>query len=125
MSSNKLIIVAALAALMAGCGKETHSKENAPQAATIGVSTETLTESNLEAVYQASGTVEARVTTPVSARVMGYVREIRVQAGDHVRADQVVAVIDSRDLETAGSFCPAHEVLCDAQTRLYTRLFRS
>ena len=26
---------------------------------------------------------------------------------------------------TAGSFCPAYEVLCHAQSRLYTRLFRS
>src|SRR5436190_900633 len=25
-----------------------------------------------------------------------------------------------RDLDTAGSFCPAYEVLCDAQTHLYT-----
>ena len=101
MSSNKLIIVAALAALMAGCGKEIHSKENATQAAPVRVSTETLSESNLQAVHHASGTVEARVTTPVSSRVMGYVREIRVQPGDQVRADQVVALIDSRDLETA------------------------
>lgn len=30
-----------------------------------------------------------------------------------------------RELETAGSFCPAYEVLCHAQSHLYTRLFRS
>ncbi len=30
-----------------------------------------------------------------------------------------------RDLETAGSGCPFYEVLCDEQTRLVTRLFRS
>jgi urease accessory protein len=30
-----------------------------------------------------------------------------------------------RRLETAGSFCPAYEVLCHEQSRLYTRLFRS
>jgi urease accessory protein len=30
-----------------------------------------------------------------------------------------------RSLETAGSFCAAYEVLCDEQSRLYTRLFRS
>jgi urease accessory protein len=29
------------------------------------------------------------------------------------------------ELDEAGSFAPAYEVLCDAQTRLYTRLFRS
>lgn len=31
----------------------------------------------------------------------------------------------TRDLDTAGSFSPAHEMLCHAQSRLYTRLFRS
>jgi urease accessory protein len=30
-----------------------------------------------------------------------------------------------RPLETAGSSCPAYEVLCHDQSRLYTRLFRS
>jgi urease accessory protein len=30
-----------------------------------------------------------------------------------------------RPLECAGSNCPAYEVLCHAQSRLYTRLFRS
>ncbi len=100
MSSNKFILIITLIAL-AACSKETHPKEQAPQAASVRVTTETLAESNMPGVHQASGTVEARVTTPVSARVMGYLREIRVQTGDQVRADQVVAVIDSRDLETA------------------------
>jgi urease accessory protein len=42
--------------------------------------------------------------------------------------EDIAALADDyadRDLETAGSFCPAYEVLCDAQSRLYTRLFRS
>jgi urease accessory protein len=29
------------------------------------------------------------------------------------------------ELDSAGSFCPAHEMLCHAQSHLYTRLFRS
>ena len=33
--------------------------------------------------------------------------------------------LSERDLETAGSSCPAYEVLCHAQSQLYTRLFRS
>jgi len=39
----------------------------------------------------------------------------------HALADELAG----RDLDTAGSFCPAYEVICDAQTHLYTRLFRS
>jgi urease accessory protein len=30
-----------------------------------------------------------------------------------------------RDLETAGSNCPAYEVFCHEQSQLYTRIFRS
>jgi urease accessory protein len=30
-----------------------------------------------------------------------------------------------RDLETAGAGCPHYEILCDEQTRLYARMFRS
>lgn len=32
---------------------------------------------------------------------------------------------EGRDLETAGSLSPAYEMCCHAQSRLYTRLFRS
>jgi urease accessory protein len=37
----------------------------------------------------------------------------------------LAADLADREVETAGSFCPAHEILCHAQTQLYTRLFRS
>ncbi len=33
--------------------------------------------------------------------------------------------LQERPLETAGSNCPAYEVLCHDQSQLYTRLFRS
>jgi urease accessory protein len=39
----------------------------------------------------------------------------------YVLAEETAA----RPLEEAGTFCPAYEVLCDEQSRLYTRLFRS
>jgi urease accessory protein len=42
--------------------------------------------------------------------------------------DEICALTEryaDADLETAGSFCPNYEMLCDAQSHLYTRLFRS
>jgi urease accessory protein len=36
----------------------------------------------------------------------------------------VVDLVD-RDPEMAGAGCPFYEVLCDEQTRLYARMFRS
>lgn len=49
----------------------------------------------------AVGTVRARVSATLSARVMGYVREVRVRPGDGVAADQLLAVLDSRDLDVS------------------------
>ena len=63
----------------------------------------------------------------------GGVRAIPV---GHTHGQQVLAYLqdDIRDLaadlvdrdpETAGAGCPFYEVLCDEQTRLYARMFRS
>ncbi len=49
-------------------------------------------------------------------QVLAYLHDdIRALADEAVR----------RDLDSAGSFSPAYEVLCHAQSQLYTRLFRS
>jgi urease accessory protein len=37
----------------------------------------------------------------------------------------LVQAIGDRDAETAGAGCPFYEILCDEQTRLYARMFRS
>jgi urease accessory protein len=37
----------------------------------------------------------------------------------------LAASLSRRDAETAGSGCPFYEVLCDEQTRLYARMYRS
>jgi urease accessory protein len=43
----------------------------------------------------------------------------------HEEIESLADEYAERPLETAGSYCPAYEVLCHAQSRLYTRLFRS
>lgn len=54
----------------------------------------------------------------------------------HTHGQQILALVQAdlynlaeecsrRELATAGSSCPAYELYCHAQTRLYTRLFRS
>jgi urease accessory protein len=50
-------------------------------------------------------------------------QQILAHLHDDIRA--LAAELAPRDLETAGSNCPAYEILCHAQSRLYTRLFRS
>ena len=43
----------------------------------------------------------------------------------HADIEELAVVTAEREPETAGSGCPFYEILCDEQTRLYSRLFRS
>jgi urease accessory protein len=65
------------------------------------------------------------ISAGVRAIPIGHTHGQQILARLH---DDILALADDlaeRDLETAGSNCPAYEVLCHAQSRLYTRLFRS
>jgi urease accessory protein len=65
------------------------------------------------------------IAAGVKAVPIGHTHGQQVLARLHGDIETLATELAERDLETAGSFCPAHEMLCHAQTRLYTRLFRS
>lgn len=90
----------ALAMVLAGCGGEKATPKKAESRPAVAVSLAKVQEETIPDVYEATGTVKARVSSVLSARVMGYVREIRVQAGDSVKAGQVVAVLEAKEIET-------------------------
>lgn len=103
MYSSKIAAALAASALafgLSGCGGGEAAKSAAALAAPVPVEALTLAPVALPELYEASGTVHARVTSILSARTMGNLREVRVQAGDSVKAGQVLAVIDSRDADT-------------------------
>ena len=52
-------------------------------------------------IYEAAGTVRARVTTVIASKVMGYAREVKVHLGDSVSAGQLLVVLEARDLDAA------------------------
>jgi RND family efflux transporter MFP subunit len=88
--------------ILAGCGKQEPRKTEAAAAgAPVAVQAAAARQVEWPSGYEAVGTVRARTTSAVSAKVMGYVREVRVQVGDRVKEGQVLVVLDSRDLETA------------------------
>jgi RND family efflux transporter MFP subunit len=91
----------AAAAFLAGCGgaKAPEAKQRA-EAPAVRVKTGKAENAQVPEVYEATGTVRARTTTVLAARVMGYLREVRVRAGDTVRAGQVVAVLEVREIES-------------------------
>jgi urease accessory protein len=61
----------------------------------------------------------------VRAIPIGHTHGQQILARLHDDLHQMSQDFADRDLETAGSFCPAYEMLCHAQNHLYTRLFRS
>jgi len=88
----------AVLSFLAGCSSETHKPE-AASTAPVAVQTVAATSEQWPARYEAVGTVRARTAAAISSKVMAYVREVRVQAGDRVRAGEVLVTLDARDLD--------------------------
>lgn len=51
--------------------------------------------------YETPGTVRAQTAATLASKILGYIQDVKVQPGDRVRAGQLMAVIDSRDLDSA------------------------
>ncbi len=65
-----------------------------------------------------AGEIRARVESPLSFQVGGRLLERRVQLGDHVARGEVLATLDSRDLDLAVQSAVAQEQAATAQVEL-------
>ncbi len=61
----------------------------------------------------------------VRAIPVGHTHGQQVVAYLHGQLEALAQSLCDRNLETAGAGCPFYEVLCDEQTQLYARMFRS
>ncbi|RJP87302.1 MAG: efflux RND transporter periplasmic adaptor subunit [Desulfobacteraceae bacterium] len=93
-----VIIMLAVFWLM-GCGNGTES-ENAPDASskTVKAAIHEITSASRPIYYEATGTVRPKTASTISARVMGEIKEITVNAGDTVKKDQVLLRIEGRQI---------------------------
>ncbi len=85
----------------------------------------------------AGGGIKDVLTAYLHQAVLGMIGAgVRAIPVGHTHGQQVLAYLQNdirtlaaelvdRDPETAGAGCPFYEVLCDEQTRLYARMFRS
>lgn len=88
--------------LLAACGtQEPPKSEHKVQAAPLPVMTIAAMRTPITSTYVATGTVRARVSATVSAKLMGFAKEVHGQIGDHVSEGQTLVVLDSRDQEAA------------------------
>src|ERR1039458_3171468 len=98
MTKNILFLIPSVIWL-AGCGEAPREKSSASSAPAIAVSAVTAATETWPSIYEATGTVRARTSAVISARLMGYVREVNAQAGDRVREGQLLVTLDARDLD--------------------------
>ncbi|MCE5309166.1 MAG: efflux RND transporter periplasmic adaptor subunit [Acidobacteriales bacterium] len=85
--------------LTLSCGGEKRAAKEESAAAPVVVQTTAAGTAEWPAVYEATGTVRARTASTLSSKVMGYVRDVRFQAGDHVRSGQLLVVLEAKDLD--------------------------
>ena len=85
---------------LAGCHKEVPPPAAERNEPPVAVRLAPVTRVAWAVTYEATGTVRARTAAVLSAKVTGYVREVKVQTGDRVREGQLLATLDARDLET-------------------------
>ena len=101
MRAATLSTTAALLALI-GCGpKETVRSNSVSLGPSIAVTTGAVERTSVPSTYEATGTVQARVSATVSAKLLGYAKEVRAQIGDQVREGQTLVVIDSREQDAS------------------------
>ncbi len=100
MRKASLVVTAGLIGLAISCGHQ-QPPAAAPEAPPLRVRTLVIESSEWPGIYEAVGTVRARTAAALSSKIMGYVQEVKVQAGDAVRAGQLLILLDSRDLDAA------------------------
>ena len=91
---NTGILGLSLLAFLTACGKEGPKEPLSPRVYVQQVSTRAFA-----APIQLSGDIQARIETQLSFRVGGKIIERKVDVGDHIQANQVLARLDPKDLK--------------------------
>ncbi|MBL8208163.1 MAG: efflux RND transporter periplasmic adaptor subunit [Blastocatellia bacterium] len=95
----KLSIILLFVLLATACGKK-HEAATEKPAVVSGISTELVSNSSTSDYYEAVGTVRAKTSTVLSAKVVGSITALHAREGNRVRAGQTLIEIDNRDART-------------------------
>jgi membrane fusion protein, multidrug efflux system len=94
---NRIASVVFIASLVmfTSCSKKPETSQPAP--IVQGAKVETIQTSSVDDYYEAVGTVRAKTSSVIAARVIGNIVNVRVREGDRVRAGQTLIEIENRD----------------------------
>lgn len=128
MSSQRIPSLLSLSAiglalgLTLGCGERKTSEESTAQVGrTLAADVHTVQKVAMTQRIEVPGTVASEDQVQVASRLMGYIREIKVQEGQPVKAGQLLFVIDPTDIQgqvnqARAGLAQAEAALADAQS---------
>lgn len=113
----RVTLLALAASLISGCG--THESPEGQAAApgrTVAAEVQTVQPAPLSLRVEAPGLVVSEDQVQVASRLMGYIREIKVEEGQSVKAGQLLFVVDPSDIQ--GQMNQARAGLAQAEAAL-------
>ncbi|MCX8069094.1 MAG: efflux RND transporter periplasmic adaptor subunit, partial [Thermodesulfovibrionales bacterium] len=95
-----LICILTIVFQLHGCKDKVKSGEvEVKRQAVTGVSIKEIQPSNVEDIYETTGTVKPQISNVISSKIMGVVTKINVKEGDIVKRGDVLLTIDDSDLQ--------------------------
>lgn len=107
--SSSVVLAAALTLLLAACSKSEPSADPVRAVRTV-----TLTEQRRGGVHEYAGEIRARTESQLSFRVGGKMTKRLVNLGDTVKAGEVLAQLDARDLQLGQQAARANVAAAEA-----------
>jgi membrane fusion protein, multidrug efflux system len=96
MKHKRLILLGILSfAMLPSCGKPGQADREGPPAVTVR--TEVIQPIPVSDTFEVPGTIQPKIATVLSSKVMGQILSLPVSEGDRVRRGQVLVEIDGRD----------------------------
>jgi len=95
MRIRSFIVAACILGVSAGCGRH---EAVAPKGPAVKVQTMEVQLQSVPDIYEAVGSVRAKLTATISPRVMASIQQISVKAGDAVHAGDELAKLDDRGI---------------------------
>ena len=95
---NQLLVVATCGLLLSGCSKK---KDEAKAEAPAPVQVTSVTQDTIRRTVDADGVLYPQDQASIMSKISAPVQKFMVNRGDHVKAGQLVATLESRDLSAA------------------------
>lgn len=117
-----IVLAAGLLLTLTGCGHKSERIE-APSLAAMSVPTQVVASKKRVATEEVVGTVRAKLCSVIEAKVSGKIEQLLVVPGQQVKAGELLAVVDAREVQARYDQAVALRQQADADLKRLTALF--